>query len=101
MDSNYKFKESPLTSFIPNISLNFEFSIFASFSKPDFYIMLCVIHCIGSAVPFFFLFFFCLFSTAHMAYGGSHARVLVRAIAIASSELCLRPTPQLMAMLDP
>ena len=54
-------------------------------------------------------FFFCLFRAAPMAFGGSQARGLIRAVAASllqspsntRSELRLRPTPQLMAMPDP
>ena len=58
---------------------------------------------------FWVLFFFCLFRAAHAAYGGSQARGRIGAVAPGlhhshsntRSELRLRPTPQLMAMLDP
>ena len=58
---------------------------------------------------FFFGFFFCLFRVPPMAYGGFQARGLIGAVAAclchshsnARSELCLQPTPQLMARLDP
>ena len=57
-------------------------------------------------------FFFCLFAfswAVPMAYGGSQARGLIRAVAAslhqshsnAGSESCLQPTPQLTAMPDP
>ena len=55
-------------------------------------------------------FFFFVFSRATLAaYGGSQARGRVGAVATslyqshsnAGSELCLQPTPQLTAMLDP
>ena len=58
---------------------------------------------------FFFLFWpFCLLRAAPMAYGGSQARGLIGAVAArlhhshsnSGSEPHLRPTPQLMAMLD-
>ena len=56
-----------------------------------------------------FVFCFCLFRAAPTAHGGSQARSLIRAVAAglhqshsnARSELGLRPTPQLTAMLDP
>ena len=59
-----------------------------------------------------YLFIFCLFAfsrAAPVAYGGSQARGLIRAIAARlchshsnnRSEPHLQPTPQLMAMLDP
>ena len=55
----------------------------------------------------FFLFLF--FRAAPVAHGGSQARGQIEATAAslhhshsnAGSELCLRTTPQLMAMLDP
>ena len=55
------------------------------------------------------LFFFVFSRVAPMAYGGSQARVLIRAVAAslcqsnsnARSELRLQPTPQLTAMPDP
>ena len=56
---------------------------------------------------FFFFFFFCLFRAAPAAYGGSQARGPIGAPAAglhhshAGSELCLQPTPQLTATLDP
>jgi len=60
---------------------------------------------------FFGFFFFCLlsFRAAPAAYGGSQARGLIGAVAAGlhhshsnvGSELRLRPTPQLMATLDP
>ena len=59
---------------------------------------------------FFFFFFFFVFSrAAPEAYGGSQARGLIGAIAVglhqshsnSGSEPSLRPTPQLMEMLDP
>ena len=57
----------------------------------------------------FFPLFFVFFRTAPMAYGGSQARGRIGAVASglrhrhsnAGSELCLQPTPQLRAMLDP
>ena len=57
----------------------------------------------------FFSFFFLLFRAAPAAYGSSQARSPIRATAAslrhshsnARSELCLLPTPQLTAMLDP
>ena len=53
--------------------------------------------------------FFVLSRAAVMAYGSSQAKSLMGATAAglqhshsnARSELCLQPTPQLMAMLDP
>ena len=57
----------------------------------------------------FFLFVFCLFRAAPVAYGGSQARGLIGAIAVglyhshsnSGSELHLQPTLQLMATPDP
>ena len=59
-------------------------------------------------IPFFFLFN-CVFRAEPVAYGGSQAKDLIRAVAasqyhshsIARSELHLKPTPQLTATLDP
>ena len=56
-----------------------------------------------------FFFAFCLFWAAPVAYGGSQARGLIRATGAglrhshsnAISKQHLRPSPQLMAMLDP
>ena len=71
------------------------------------YTMFC---CVFFSFFFFFFFFFFVFSRATpAAYGGFQARGLIRAVAISlrhshsngGSELCLQPTPQLMAMLDP
>ena len=57
---------------------------------------------------FFGLFVLLFFRAAPVAYGYFQARGRIRAAAAsypnhsnAGSELCLRPTPQLMAMLDP
>ena len=58
---------------------------------------------------FFFFFFFVFSRAAPVAYGGSQARGLIRAVAAglhhshsnAESEPHLRPTPQLTATLDP
>ena len=58
---------------------------------------------------FVYLFIFCLFRAASMAYGGSQARGLIKAVAAslhqshsnARSEPCLQPIPQLMATQDP
>jgi len=58
---------------------------------------------------FFGLFFLCPFRAASMAYGGSQARGLNRAVVAglyhshnnARSEPSLQPTPQLMATPDP
>ena len=55
-----------------------------------------------------FVFCFCLFKAAPEAYGGSRARVQIRAVAAGlhhshsnvRTEPYLRSTPQLMAMLD-
>ena len=55
------------------------------------------------------IFFFFLFRAAPAAHGGFQARGLIRAVATglcqshnnARSKPHLRPTPQLMAMLDP
>ena len=55
------------------------------------------------------LFVFCLLRSALVAYGGSQARGLTRAIAAGlrqshsntRSEPCLQPTPQLKATPDP
>ena len=63
-------------------------------------------------LSFFLFFFFCLYAFSRVtpaAYGGSQARGLVGAVAAGlrqshsstGFELCLRPTPQLMAMLNP
>ena len=57
----------------------------------------------------FFFLFFGFSSAALMAYGGSQARGLIRAVAAGlrhshsntRSDLCLRPTPQLTATPDP
>ena len=60
----------------------------------------------------FFFFFFCLFAfsrAAPAAHGVSQARGLIGAVASglhhshsnAGSQLCLRPTPQVMATPDP
>ena len=54
----------------------------------------------------FLIFIFCPFRAAPMTYGGSQARGRIRAAAASlryshsnvGSELCLQPTPQLMAM---
>ena len=54
-------------------------------------------------------FVFCVLRAASAAYGGSHARGLIGAVAASlhqnhsntGSELHLQPTPQLMAMLNP
>ena len=67
-----------------------------------------------SQVPviYLFIYLFCLFAiswAARAAYGGSHARGRIRAVATglrqsrnnAGSELRLQPTPQLRATLDP
>ena len=54
-----------------------------------------------------FLFLLLLFRAAPLVYGGSQARGQIGAITASlchsssGSEPCLRPTPQLMAMLDP
>ena len=58
---------------------------------------------------FLYLFTYCLFRAALMAYGISQARGRIRAAAAnlhhnhrnATSEPCLQTTPQLMAMQDP
>ena len=58
---------------------------------------------------FFFFFFFCSFRATLVAYGGSQARrpiggtalAYARATATQDPKLSLRPTPQLMATLDP
>ena len=55
------------------------------------------------------VFFFCLFRATSVAYGGSQARGQIKAIAAGlhhghgnvRSELCLQPTPQLMAVPGP
>ena len=62
-----------------------------------------------SSVEFLFFLSFCLFKAAPVAYGGSQARGLIGAVAAGlrqshsntRSKLCLRPTPQLTATLDP
>ena len=56
-----------------------------------------------------FYFFFWLFRATPVAYGDFQGRGLIGAVAAglhhshsnAGLELCLRPTPQVMAMLDP
>ena len=71
-------------------------------------------HSLTAEVPsrpflFFFFFFFAFSRAAPVAYGGSQARGLIRAVAAglyhshsnSGSEPCLRPTPQLTAMPDP
>ena len=58
---------------------------------------------------FSFFFFFCLFMAAPMVHRGSQPRGPIGAAAAGlchshsnmGSEQCLRPTPQLTAMLDP
>ena len=63
-------------------------------------------------IHFVILFYFCLFAisrAAVMTYGGSQARGRIGTAATGlhqnhsnmGPELCLRPTPQLRAMLDP
>ena len=62
-----------------------------------------------SLLSFFLLFFFGFSRAPPVAYGGSQTRSLIAAVAVslrqshsnAGSELCLRPTPQLTAALDP
>ena len=57
----------------------------------------------------YFPFIFCFFRAAPVAYGGSQARSRIGATAASlyhshsnkGSELCLRPTPQIMATPDP
>ena len=57
----------------------------------------------------FVYFVFCFLRAAPLAYEGSQARGLIRAVAASlcqshsntRSELCLRPTPQFTATLDP
>ena len=57
----------------------------------------------------FFVFFFLSFGASPAAYGDSEARGLIRAAAASlchshsnsGFELCLQPTPQLMAVPDP
>ena len=72
---------------------------------------LCLLIDAFRPLTFRFKFFFCLFAFSRavpMAYGGSQARGLIGAIVTSlrqshsnvGSELCLRPTPQLMAMPD-
>ena len=73
--------------------------------------MLSEVKTFRSLFPFSlrFFFFFCLFRTALVAYGGSQARVKSEAIATGlsrspnktGSKPHLRPTPQLPAMPDP
>ena len=64
----------------------------------------------GWSIFFFFFFWpFCLFRATPAVYGGSQARGPIGAVAAGlhhshsntTSELHLRPTPQLTAMLDP
>ena len=58
---------------------------------------------------FIFFFVFCLFRATPAAYGGSQARGPIGAVAAGLyhsysnevSEVCPRPTPQLMAVPDP
>ena len=58
---------------------------------------------------YYYVFVFCLFRAPPSAYGGSQARGRIRAVAAglrhshsnAQSELCLPPTPQVTATLDP
>ena len=72
---------------------------------PKFTCFFCFFVC----VCFFFFLVFCLFKTAPVAYGGSHARGPIGAVAAGlhhshsstASEPHLRPTPQLMATPDP
>ena len=60
------------------------------------------------SVNYYYFFVFCIFRATPMAYGGFQARGLIGATAAGlcqshsngRSEQCLRPTPQLMAMLD-
>ena len=62
-----------------------------------------------SQFSFFFFLSFCLFRAAYAAYGGSQARGLIGTVTAGlrqshssiGSEPHLRPTPQLMARLDP
>ena len=68
-----------------------------------------IIKCDFSFFLSFFFFVFCLFSAALVAYGGSQATGLIRAVAAglsqrhsnAGSKPHLRSIPQLMAMPDP
>ena len=65
--------------------------------------------CLKTLKSFFFLFLFCLFRAAPMAYGGSQARGYIGAIAAglrhshsnAKSNPWLQPTPRLTAIADP
>ena len=62
-------------------------------------------NCFGFSRSFAFFVLFCFvflsfFRAAPEAYGGSQARGLIGAV-VPRSELCLWPTPQLMAKLDP
>ena len=60
-------------------------------------------------LPNHFIYFFAISWAAPMAHGGSQTRGRIGAVATGlhhshsdvGSELCLRPTPQLTAMLDP
>ena len=71
--------------------------------------LLTFLHVLANICYFLLSFFFCLFRALPVAYGSSQARGLIRAVAAglrhshskARSELCLGPTPQLTAMLDP
>ena len=64
---------------------------------------------INIVIFFFFVLFFFLFRAAPLAYGGSQARGRIGPAAASlchshsnvGSKLCLQPTPQLMATLDP
>ena len=71
--------------------------------------MLCGVCLKPQFLIFIILFYFLLFRASSMAYGGSQARGQLGATAAhphhnysnTESEPYLRPTPQLMAMLDP
>ena len=63
-----------------------------------------------TVIAFLGMYLFSLFRAAPVAHGGSQARGRIRAAAAndprqshsnTGSELCLEPTPQLMATLDP
>ena len=90
----------PISALFPSSSLRLIRSVQEGCSTPRTEL--------GSLI-FFFFFFFLLFRAAPMTYRGSQARGLIRATAVGlhhshsstAPELCLQPTPQLMAIPDP